>query len=66
MALRAGRAVELRKVIWPTRQETLQTTLMLSSVVIVFVLILGMFFWLLDMGLAFTKSPSRNRAGGVS
>ena len=44
---------ELRKVIWPTRQETLQTTL----TVFVFVLILGVFFWLLDMGLVFiTKS----------
>ena len=38
---------ELRKVIWPTRQETVQTTL----TVFVFVLILGVFFWLLDMGL---------------
>jgi len=39
--------VELRKVVWPTRQETLQTTL----TVFVFVLVLGIFFWLLDMGL---------------
>ena len=38
---------ELRKVIWPSRQETVQTTL----TVFVFVLILGVFFWLLDMGL---------------
>jgi len=44
---------ELRKVLWPTRQETLQPTL----TVFVFVLILGVFFWLLDMGLVFiTKS----------
>jgi preprotein translocase subunit SecE len=42
-----GSRVELRKVIWPTRQETLQTTMM----VLVFALILGIFFWLLDMGL---------------
>jgi preprotein translocase subunit SecE len=39
--------IELRKVIWPTRQETTQTTL----TVFVFVLIMGIFFWLLDMGL---------------
>lgn len=39
--------IEVRKVIWPTRQETLQTTL----TVLVFVFILGIFFWLLDMGL---------------
>ncbi len=36
---------ELRKVIWPTRQETLQTTL----TVMVFALILGVFFWILDL-----------------
>lgn len=35
---------ELRKVIWPTRQETIQTTLM----VIVFVTIMGLFLWALD------------------
>jgi preprotein translocase subunit SecE len=35
---------ELRKVIWPTRQETLQTTL----TVLVFTLLLGVFFWMLD------------------
>ncbi len=35
---------EIRKVIWPTRQETMQTTL----TVFVFVLILGIFFWGLD------------------
>jgi preprotein translocase subunit SecE len=35
---------EVRKVVWPTRQETLQTTL----VVIVMVLILGIILWLFD------------------
>ena len=35
---------ELRKVVWPTRQETLQTTL----VVFVAVLVMGIFFWILD------------------
>jgi len=39
--------VELRKVVWPTRQETVQTTI----AVIVFALILGVFFWILDKGL---------------
>jgi preprotein translocase subunit SecE len=42
-----GSRVELRKVVWPTRQETQQTTLM----VVVFVLVFGIFFWLLDMAL---------------
>jgi len=37
--------IELRKVVWPTRQETLQT----GVAVIVFALIMGVFFWLLDM-----------------
>jgi preprotein translocase subunit SecE len=39
-----GSRVELRKVVWPTRQETLQTTL----VVVVAILVMGIFFWVLD------------------
>lgn len=37
--------VEVRKVVWPTRVETMQTTL----VVIVMVMLVGVFLWLLDM-----------------
>jgi preprotein translocase subunit SecE len=40
--------VELRKVFWPTRQETLTTTV----VVLGFVVIASVFFWLLDLVLA--------------
>jgi preprotein translocase subunit SecE len=40
--------VELRKIVWPNRQETLMTTL----VVFVFVLVAGVFFWALDLILA--------------
>ncbi len=40
--------VEVRKVVWPTRQETLQTTL----IVIVMVLIAGMVIWLMDFALS--------------
>ncbi|HEY7753998.1 MAG TPA: preprotein translocase subunit SecE [Steroidobacteraceae bacterium] len=40
--------VELRKMVWPTRQETWRTTL----VVFLFVVALGVFFWLVDMALA--------------
>jgi preprotein translocase subunit SecE len=40
--------IELRKVVWPTRQETMQTTI----VVFAFVAIAGVFFWLLDLALA--------------
>lgn len=36
---------ELRKVVWPTRQEAVQTTL----IVLVVVLLVGIFLWLLDM-----------------
>jgi len=44
-----GSRVEIKKVVWPTKQETFQTTLM----VFVFVLIMGIFFWLLDFLLLF-------------
>ncbi len=37
--------VELRKVVWPSRTETLQTTL----AVVVMVIVMGIFLWLLDM-----------------
>lgn len=36
---------ELRKVVWPTRQETMQTTL----IVILFTVFLAVFLWLIDM-----------------
>ncbi|MDQ3731773.1 MAG: preprotein translocase subunit SecE [Pseudomonadota bacterium] len=36
---------EVRKMVWPTRAETAQTTL----VVFLFVIIVGIFLWLLDM-----------------
>jgi preprotein translocase subunit SecE len=44
----AAARIELRKVVWPTRQETMQTT----AVVFGFVVIAGVFFWLLDLVLA--------------
>jgi preprotein translocase subunit SecE len=40
--------MEVRKVVWPTRQETVQTTFM----VIVAVIVIGIFLWLIDMLLA--------------
>jgi preprotein translocase subunit SecE len=40
-----GARVELRKVVWPTREEAVQTTI----IVIVFAMIMGTFFWLLDL-----------------
>ena len=44
MALARGARTELRKVVWPTRQERNQTTLIVVAVVIVMALIL----WGLD------------------
>ncbi|BAU58947.1 preprotein translocase subunit SecE [Halorhodospira halochloris] len=40
-----GSKQEVRKVIWPTRQETLQTTLLVVAVVI----IVAIFLWLMDI-----------------
>ena len=39
---------EVRKVVWPTRQETMQTTL----IVLVLVILVGLFLWALDTFLA--------------
>ena len=39
-----GSRVELRKMVWPSIDETRKTTL----VVFVFVVILGLFFWFID------------------
>ena len=38
---------EVRKVVWPTRQETVQTTL----IVFAMVLVMGLVLWLFDMAL---------------
>jgi len=40
---------EVRKVVWPSRTETTQTTLTVFMIVI----IVGIFLWLLDMLLSF-------------
>jgi preprotein translocase subunit SecE len=50
---------ELRKVVWPTGKETWRTTL----VVFVFVVVMGFFFWFLDVGLAWA-SKALTRPGG--
>ena len=42
-----GSRVEIRKVVWPTKQETTQTAI----AVFVFTLIMMLFFWGLDSGL---------------
>ena len=42
-----GSRVEIRKVVWPTKQETTQTAI----AVFIFTLIMSLFFWALDSGL---------------
>lgn len=37
--------IEVRKVVWPTRQETVQTTIIVIIAVIVFAIILGGLDW---------------------
>jgi preprotein translocase subunit SecE len=51
--------VELRRVVWPTREETIQTTI----AVLVFALIMGVFFWLLDLGLLYATSKITGQGG---
>ena len=43
-ALVKGSRTEIRKVVWPTRQETVQTTM----IVVVFVLVVALILWGLD------------------
>ncbi len=42
-----GSRVEIRKVVWPTKQETTQTAI----AVFIFTLVMMLFFWALDSGL---------------
>ena len=51
--------VELRKIVWPTRQETGMTTL----IVFVFVAIAGFFFWGLDLLLAWATKALTGQGG---
>lgn len=52
-----GSRTELRRVVWPTRQETLQTTLM----IIIVVLILAVFIWALDLVLGWAVQMLTSR-----
>ena len=47
-AFRREAIIEVRKVVWPTRKETVQTT----TVVLIVVIIMALLLWLLDMFLA--------------
>ena len=47
-----GSRTEIRKVVWPTRQETVQTTL----IVVAFVLLVALVLWGLDSFLGWLVS----------
>jgi preprotein translocase subunit SecE len=51
--------LELRKVVWPTRQDTATTT----AVVFVFVIIAGVFFWALDVFLSWATRLLTGQGG---
>ena len=44
-----GSRIELRKVVWPSRQQSIQVTLLVAVVV----LLTALFLWLVDTGLLF-------------
>jgi preprotein translocase subunit SecE len=56
----ADSRIELRKIVWPNRQETGMTTL----VVFVFLIIAGFFFWGLDLALAWATRALTGQGGG--
>jgi preprotein translocase subunit SecE len=51
--------VELRKIVWPTKQETLQV----SGAGFIFVIGAGLFFWLVDLGLAWATKALSGQGG---
>ena len=51
--------IELRKVVWPNRQETMQVTIVVFAMIIV----LGLFFWGLDSLLGFLTRWLAGRGG---
>jgi preprotein translocase subunit SecE len=51
--------IEVRKVVWPTRQETVQTTL----IVIIMVVLVAIILWLLDMFLGWSIGSLMGHGG---
>ncbi len=54
-----GSRIEIRKVVWPTKQETTQTAI----AVFIFTLIMSLFFWALDSGLLWLTRTLVGSAG---
>ncbi len=55
----ADSRIEMRKIVWPGKQETGMTTL----VVFVFLGVAGLFFWLLDLLLAWATRALTGQGG---
>jgi len=55
----ASARVELRKIVWPTRGDTLQTT----AIVFAFVAIAATFFWVLDLALSWATRALTGTGG---
>lgn len=51
--------IEVRKVVWPTRQETIQTTLL----VLLMVVLVSIILWILDMFLGWSVGFVMGRGG---
>ncbi len=51
--------IEVRKVVWPTRQETAQTTL----IVILMVIFIAIFLWMLDLFLGWSIGTLMGQGG---
>jgi preprotein translocase subunit SecE len=51
--------IELRKIVWPTREETGKMT----AVVLMFVVVAGIFFWVLDLVLAWATKTLTGQGG---
>ncbi len=51
--------VELRKVFWPTREETLKVT----GIVFAFIAVASVFFWVLDLALAWATRALTGQGG---
>jgi preprotein translocase subunit SecE len=48
VAFSRGAVIEVRKVVWPTRKETINTTLLVMAMVV----LVGLILWVFDMFLA--------------
>ena len=60
LSFMSGARAEVRKMVWPTRVETMQTTLM----VVIIVILLSIFLWIVDMLLGWGVKALLATGGG--